>query len=163
MAGGRRRHASRALAVLATAASAVALAGCAPVTTLDPYSPSDGVRGALGNQVTINNLLLLSEAEGEPALLLAGVTNRGADTARVTLTFADGVNTTVVVPGNDTVLLDPANAAGETVIVEADLGAPGSTTAIRVSTPESGAITINTPILDGKLEPYGTYLDEYVG
>ena len=77
---------------LATGVAVVglALAGCSTtnrITTEDPYGPSDGIRVALGD-VRGSNLLVVSEAEGEPGNLLGGLVNEGTEPRTVTVSRA---------------------------------------------------------------------------
>ncbi|MFV0426325.1 MAG: hypothetical protein ACK5KU_04715 [Beutenbergiaceae bacterium] len=159
MASGTGRRSARTLAVIAVAAGALA-AGCAPVTTLEPYAASDGVRGVL-EEITVNNLLVLSDGEGEPALVVAGLHNNSDETVVVGLEFGANGRTTVTVPAHDSVMLDPGSPEGETVLLDAIDGAPGSVTEVRVTTASAGSILLNVPILNGTLEPYGDYLARY--
>ncbi len=155
-----RRSVLRALAALTIAGTAVGVAGCSPLTTLRPYAPSDGVRAVLEDQITIENLLILTTGEGMPALVVGGVTNRTADRSVVTMTFGEnGTETSVVVLGRDTVLLDPLNENGELMFLEASPVAPGAVVPVTISTEESGSVTAQVPVLDGTLEPYGEYID----
>lgn len=163
----RRRTAvqvRRALAAVALGAVVAGTAACSPVATQLEYAPSDGARVVLGEEgeLTIENLLVLTEEADAPALVVAGVTNRTDEPMSVTLTFAEGVATTLEVPANGTVLLDPANPDGETVILEASPVPPGATLPVTVSTPELGATLAEVAVLDGTLAPYDTYLEEYV-
>src|SRR5699024_5546122 len=72
-----------AAALLLSGATALGVGACSPITTLQPYNPSDGVRGVLGTQISTDNLMILTDAEGSPGLLLGGVTNKSGDEAQV--------------------------------------------------------------------------------
>ena len=69
----------RALPVLVTsvvAVVAVTVAGCSsPLTTTKDYAPSDGVRVVLGSSFSGANLLIITAGEGEPGVLVGGLTN----------------------------------------------------------------------------------------
>lgn len=163
MAGGTAgRRTFRTVAALSLAAAASTAAACAPVTTLIEYAPSDGVRAEVGEAVTVNNLLILTEAANSPALVVGAVTNHTDGPVQVTLTFADGVSTAIAAPAAGTVLLNPANEAGETVIIDDGVAAPGATAPVTITTADSGSVTVEVPVLDGDIAPYGEYLDTYV-
>lgn len=160
------RHARRWARALATlsigAAAAVGATACAPITTDLPYSPSDGARAVLGNEVTVQNLLILTAAEGDPALVVGGITNRSTEDTAVTLTFGEGdgsSTSTVNVPASDTVLLNPAKPDGETLILDVTPARPGASVPVTVATPASGSTAIQVTVLDGTLEPYDQWLE----
>lgn len=157
---GRSRRASRALAALAIGAAAAAgIGACSPITTQLQYSPSDGSRVELGDELTISNLLVLTTGEGEPALVVGGVTNHTADATTVTLAFGEADAVDVRVEGNSTTLLNPAHEDGLTTTLAASPAPPGANIAVTVSTPASGTTSINVTVLDGKLAPYDTWLE----
>jgi hypothetical protein len=159
---GRRR---RGAALVAVAAVIAAISGCAPVATLMHYNPSDGIRVDLGEGVIINNLMVLTEEEGSPGLVLGGITNSGGTATRVTLQTEDA-QTTVAVGANQTVLLQPPAdvaddaAAGDSLDVVLDTVAapPGGTLPMLVSTPQAGSAQVSVPVLDGTIPPYEQYL-----
>jgi hypothetical protein len=156
---------SRALAALAIGAAAAAgIGACSPINTQLEYAPSDGNRAELGDEIRVANLLVLTTGQGEPALVVGGVTNRTAETTTVTFTFgADEAGATesldVQVAGRSTVLLNPSHEDGETAILEASPVAPGANLPVTISTPTSGSTTVNVTVLDGTLAPYDTYLE----
>lgn len=165
---------TRTLAALALGAGAVAgSAACSPIATDIDYAPSDGVRVVLGDQLTIENLLILTPGEGEPALVAGGFINRGDEATTITLSFGeDGQSTTLQVAGDSSLLLPPPvpdDAASatedierEVVILDVSPGAPGSTVPVTISTPESGATTAQVPVLDDTLPPYDAYIEHYL-
>src|SRR5450756_2870442 len=56
------------------------------ITTGTPYSPSDGVRLALGGQVSAANLMVVSPSRQGPGVLLGALTNRTDAATTVTIT-----------------------------------------------------------------------------
>jgi len=157
---------SRALAALAiTAAAAAGIGACSPITTQFDYAPSDGNRAALGDEVTVENLLVLTTGQGEPALVVGGITNRTADATTVTLAFGSTDAPELIetldlrVEGGSTVLLNPANEDGITAILEASPVPPGANLTVTVATPSSGSTTVDVTVLDGTLAPYDVYLE----
>lgn len=155
------RRWSRGLAALSIGvAAALGAAACSPVTTQLPYAPSDGARAVLGDQLTVENLLILTAAEGDPALIVGGLTNRSTSTIEVTLSFGDAAtDVQVQVPASDTVLLNPANPDGETVVVDPTPGAPGTNVQVTIATASAGSTSVAVPVLDGTLAPYDQWLD----
>ncbi len=101
----RRFGAATALAVAGIVA-ALTLTGCSAtnqITTEKEYDSSDGVGAHLGDIKAIN-LLLVSEAKGEPGALLGALENKGSDDQSVKIALG-GDDVTVQVPGGQTVLL----------------------------------------------------------
>ncbi len=141
-----------AAALLLTGVTALGVGACSPITTMDPYAPSDGVRGVLGTQIRVENLLILTTAEGAEGTVLGGVVNESTDPANVMLAI-EGVSggQQVDVPASSTMLLGPDHHELTLSTVPA---APGATVRVQVSTAESGSITLNVPVLDGTLPYY---------
>ena len=161
---GYARRMRRGLAALAIGAAAAAgIGACSPITTQLEYAPSDGSRIELGDEITVSNLLVLTTAMGEPALVVGGVTNHSAEPTTVTLDFAgaegEPQSVPVAVDGRSTTLLNPTHDDGETVVLPASPGGPGVNLTVTVSTPSSGSATMNVMVLDGTLAPYDTYLE----
>ncbi|HEX5331980.1 MAG TPA: hypothetical protein VFW79_04990 [Cellulomonas sp.] len=137
------------------ALAGLALAGCSAtneITTAKAYSASDGVRAVLGD-ITAENLIVLTSAQGAPAALQGAFTNRG--TAAITVSITSG---TVAI---GTVRVDPAT----TVLVGGDTGkkitftadnAPGGVTPLTLATGPGGSLTVSVPVLDGTLPEYAT-------
>jgi len=64
------------LLAMAAAALMLTLSGCSaanPITTSTPYSPSDGVRLALGGQVSAANLMVVSPSRQGAGVLLGAL------------------------------------------------------------------------------------------
>lgn len=149
-------------AALAAGAAAVGLvlAGCSatnPITTEDPYGASDGVRMTLGD-VRGSNLLVVSEAEGEPGNLLGGLINDGTENRVVTVSAGDTSETVELGP-KETVLLGGGDAPEDgqaSIIFESVDVPPGAVLVVTFSTPEDGSVTANLPVLDGSLPEYAT-------
>ena len=91
----RRRPA----ALLAVASAGVLLSGCslnAPNTAIQPYAPADGLQAELG-EVLVRNMLVVSEGDGGPGVLVGALVNRGQEDVTVSLEIA-GTTTEVDVP-----------------------------------------------------------------
>jgi hypothetical protein len=138
----------------------LALAGCSatnPMTTQDAYSASDGVVAVLGD-VRGLNLLVLSEAEGDPGSLQGGLVNDGTSDRLVTLAVGDQA-TTVSVGPKETVLLGLGRGTDEghaEVLFPAMEVPPGAMQPITISTPEAGSTVVEVPVLNGILPEYAT-------
>lgn len=145
-----------AAALLLSGVTALGVGACSPITTLQPYNPSDGVRGVLGTQVSADNLMILSAGEGDLGTILGGVTNKSGEPVDVSFSL-DGVSGAleVSVDPHSTVLLGPEH---ETVIVPSVPVPPGAVVKVQMSTPESGAVTLTVPVLDGTLPAYDPYV-----
>ena len=100
--------------------------------------------------------MILSPAEGAEGTVLGGLVNQTSDPADVTL-LVDGDSTgqQLNVPGDETLLLGPDH---EEVTLSSVQVPPGATVSVQLSTPESGSVTLDVPVLDGTIPPY----DEYV-
>ena len=146
---------NRLLAVPALAIAALALAACSavsPITTEKPYAPSDGVHVDLGSTFSAANLLIVSAAEGEPGVLVGGLSNHSGDPIKVTLSPQGAKASTVRVPAGATVLLGGDTSpplALDTVSV-----APGAVLPVTISTPDGGSLDVSIPVLDGSLPQY---------
>lgn len=137
---GRGAAAALSLAVVA------GLAACSPITTDRPYAASDGIRVEVADGVTVENLLVLTSAEGAPGAVQGGLVNNGTTDVTVaidTLRFD--------VPARSTVLLGGEN--GEEASIPSVAAAPGAVLRIPVGTPED-ATEVPVPVLDGTLPEY---------
>lgn len=137
------------------ALAGAALAGCSatnPITTAKAYSPSDGVRAAVGD-VTAENLLVLTSAQGATAALQGALTNRGTTAVTVSLSSETGSIGTVTLGADATVLLGGANG---TALTFTSANAPGALDALTLATGPGGSISVAVPVLDGTLAEYAT-------
>jgi hypothetical protein len=147
------------LTSVAAVGLALAVAGCSPITTAEPYAASDGIRVELGEQVRGQNLMILTRAAGEPGVLLGGLVNDGETATDVTVTIGSETVLLAIDAGQTVLLGAPgatstSNLGVEEVAIASVPGAPGSFTDVRIETPESGSVTVGVPILDGTLESY---------
>ena len=144
------------LAIPVIVASAVAVSACSPLTTDIAYSPSDGIRVDLTNEVRALNLLIVSADEGEPGTLLGGAANDSDKPVEIT----------IAPEGTDPI--DVPLEAGETVYFSVDNGfeaqfgtidaAPGATIPVTVSSSTGDSQTVEVPVLNGLLPEYEDYL-----
>ncbi|MGC0272254.1 hypothetical protein ACO0LV_04565 [Pseudactinotalea sp. Z1739] len=136
----------------------IVLGACTPPMTMNQYAAGDGARANLGSQVKVENLLVITEAEGSAGTLVGGVVNLWEQEAEVSLSVQDmGEAVTVTVDPAATLLLHPEH---ESVVLPAVPVAPGATLEVQISTDNSGSITVPVPVLDGTLDPYQDYLPE---
>ena len=141
-----------AAALLLTGATALGAGACSPITTMNSYAPSDGVRGDLGTQLRVENLMILSPAEGAEGIVLGGLVNETTSPVDVSLAV-EGVSggQQLSVPAQDTLLLGPDH---EAVTIPTVPVPPGAVVSVQVSTPESGSLALDVPVLDGTLPAY---------
>jgi hypothetical protein len=150
-----------ALAVGGLALAGLALTGCSPITTQEQYAASDGVAAQLGDQVKAGNLMIISEGEGEPGVLVGGLTNLTDEGTELTVRVGSEsfglplgpretllLGTTTEVPG----------AAVEDVRISSVPAPPGAFTDLTLASMTAGEVTVGIPVLDGTLEPYDQLL-----
>ena len=136
---------------------ALVLGGCSatnPITTQYSYAPSDGVLVQVGDGVSVDNLMVLTEGEGQPGHVLGAVVNRSTQDVRVSLQVGDGgASIPVRVPAGGEV-----NFAHEKVTTPSVGVAPGGTLPATVSADDTGSVSVEIPVLDGTIPPYDEYL-----
>ncbi|WP_265522511.1 hypothetical protein [Oerskovia flava] len=153
------RRASRTLRRLAlpvAAASALALAACAPITTNNPYSPSDGVRVDLTDDVRALNLMFVTTAEGEPGVMLGALSNDSGEDVAILVAPDVGESVEIVVSAGETLLIGAEG--GVDVEIGSVPGAPGSMIPATVSSSAGDSTTVSIPVLDGTLPEYSEVL-----
>lgn len=137
--------------------SALSLGGCTfanDITTLGPYAASDGVRVEVGDGVSVENLMVLTEGGGAEAYVLGSIVNRTREEVEVTLDIAGAQAPFTLGPG------ETVNLTEERLTAQSVAEAPGATTPGTVSSSGSGTVEVSVPVLDGTIPPYDTYLDE---
>lgn len=137
-------------------ASALALmaAGCSavnPITTQQAYDASDGMSVEVGD-VRGLNLLVVTEAEGSPAVLLGAFTNPTDETVTVVVSLGDADGAPVEVPAGATVVLGGQDA--ETSVTGTAPAAPGRIASVTLATDGTGAVEALVPVVDGTLPEY---------
>jgi len=136
----------------------LSLSSCAltaSITTSNDYDPSDGTGTVVGD-VSAQNLLLVTTAEGEPAALVGYLYNNNNATATVNVTVGSTVETYRIAPmGSVQLGLNDGSEAFITT-APADPGLVGSYT---VSVADNAAETGTLPIVDGTLPEYQQVLD----
>ncbi|GAA1648437.1 hypothetical protein [Georgenia ruanii] len=139
--------------------AALVLAGCSatnPITTQYSYAPSDGVRVQLADGVSVENLMVLTEGEGQLGHVLGAVVNRSTQDMRVSLRIGDGGATVPVqVPAKGEV-----NFTDEKVTTPSVAVPPGGVLPATVSADDTGVVSVDVPVLDGTIPPYDKYLQQ---
>jgi len=146
------------LVALIALGGTLTLAGCSvasPITTAHPYAPSDGIRVAVTDEVAVENLMILTEGEGQEGHLLGAVVNRSGEDVEVSFSFEGGSGSVPVrVDAGDFVNFTDAGITISNVDA-----APGATVTTTVSAPTAGDTEVHVPVLDGTIPPY----DEFLG
>ncbi len=139
----------RLVPVLAVSAGVVLASGCqvmSPVATNAPYVAADGVPVDLGG-VKVRNLVVVSDAKGDPGVVTAAVRNDGPSAQTVTFAFESGSSTQVKVPAYQEVSL----SVGDGQVQLADVPtAPGALVTMQVSTPAHGIDVVRVPVLPAR-------------
>lgn len=149
---------SKALAVAAVAV--MALTGCsfaASITTHKPYDPSDGI-GLVIDDVSIQNLLLVAEGQGEEGVFLGSVTNPTGENETVTLTVqgSDAEGASIVVNAGSTTRL--GTDEGQELVTGVAPVLPGLLATVDVAV-GAEVVTVQVPVVDGTLPEYAAVLE----
>jgi len=137
----------------------LSLSGCsltAQVTTGKHYSPSDGTNATVSS-VVVQNLLLVTTGEGEPAALVGALYNDSEDAVTVQVTVAQE-DVSFAIPAMSTVTLGLADGNQE-FITDAPV-APGLTSSVTITVADEASSTKPLLVLDGTLPEYQGILDE---
>ncbi|MDP9026894.1 MAG: hypothetical protein M3N46_04965 [Actinomycetota bacterium] len=148
----------RAGATLAIAALiALGVAACAPIATLKPYDPSDGVSTTVGN-VKVLNALVLSQA-GRNGNLLFSAYNPSNELIQLTVQYdSDGTKVTKTATLLPDVTSDFGYGATGQFFLPGITTKPGSLMDIYFQYGDKEGKQIPVPVLDGSLPQYDKYL-----
>lgn len=143
----------RATTFIAAAVGAVVLTGCQvtnPTTTMLRYAPADGIE-LDGDQIDVRDLLLISNGDGSPAVVLGSVINSGSEPVTVTVSVAGQELTPEVelAPGRST-RLDGTGAdgtPGERLVLPALESPAGQGVEVRFSAEGHDTLIGNAPVL----------------
>jgi len=148
------------LAAGAAAAIAVtALAGCSyvnPITTKDNYAASDGTQLVVGD-IEALNLIVVTEAEGEPATMIGTLQNSSSEDIAIQIVFDGETANDVTVPAQSSALLGPQDGATE--VSGTAPAAPGLTTEVTIVSDAEGGFYVDVPVMDATLPEYQPVLD----
>lgn len=139
----------------------LALGGCtyvAPMDTQRSMVPGDGLNFSLGPQVSVASLLVVTEAEGDPGVLVARVVNSGSEAVQVSIS-GSGVDEEVDVPAGRTASIGGVVKGSQEVVIDSVDQAPGALIPLTFSS-DAGEREVQAPVLDGTLEQYAPYLRE---
>jgi hypothetical protein len=135
----------------------LALSACSPVTTDKPYAASDGIRATVGDLV-VENVMLVTSADGEPGRLLGAATNNSPDDDTLSLSTEDSlVDIDVALGGNSTLNFYTSEDPGS--FIDAVPAAPGATLPMVLSDGDGQTVSVSVPVLDGTLPEYADVLD----
>jgi len=136
----------------------LAVGGCSavnPITTQMSYAPSDGIRVQISDEVSAENLMILTRGEGREGHLLGAVVNRSlTEGATVVIELAGGGPVYEFELGPD----DHINFTDEDLTPASVDEPPGGNLPAIVSAEGAGAQEAFIPVLDGTLPAYDRYL-----
>ena len=141
------RRSPRLLARTAAAALVVGLGACAPITTQEEYAASDGVRVDVSDDVRIENLMVVTSAQGEAGAVQGAVANRSAQD--VTIEIGD---LSVDVEAGSNLLIGGED--GEELLIDSVPEAPGANLDLMVGATGTEGELVHVPVLDGTLPAY---------
>ena len=152
----RARRTLRAWVVPAVVATVAVTAACSPIETDRPYSPSDGLRVNLTDDLRGLNLMVVSGGEGEPGALIGAFANESTQDEVFEIAPDGGAGLTVPVDAGSTVYLGTEDG------FDAQFGSvdvpPGGVLPVTVSVSSGEEQTLSLPVLDGTLEEYAHLL-----
>ena len=152
----RARRTLRAWAVPVVVAAVAVTAACSPIETTRPYSPSDGLRIDLTDDLRGLNLLVVTAAEGQPGTLVGALANDSTEDVEFDVTPEGGDPVTIPVAAGETVYLGTEDG------FDAQIGrvdaAPGGVLPVTVSVTSGEEQSLSLPVLDGTLEEYAHLL-----
>lgn len=154
------RRLSLVVAALAATAGLSACQVASPITTDQPYDPADGV-SLDTEEVSVRDLLVVSEGNGGPGVILGYVVNTSEEALSVEVALeTDGARTqltpVVEIPADSAARLDGRVVEGEFVdpILAAEIpGVPGGLIDVRITTSTGGVSSTSVPVLP----PDGVY------
>ncbi|GAB2519962.1 hypothetical protein [Paramicrobacterium agarici] len=147
--------------VVLAAAVALGTSGCgllAPQATTIHYDASDGVSGSVGD-VDVRNALIIAGEDGAVGHLVVTLINNGTSSHSVTIEFADGTSTDVMIEA-DEVFTFSADAERddeyENIVIDPLTVQVGSTTEVFFQYGTETGVTLDVPVYTGELEEYST-------
>jgi len=143
---------ARLWAVPVVVASVALAAACSPIETNRPYSPSDGVRVDLTDDLRGLNLFVVTAAEGDAGTLVGAFANDSSENVEFDVTPEGGAAATIPVAAGETVYL--ATEDGFEVLFGRIDAEPGAVLPVVVSVTSGEEQELALPVLDGTLEEY---------
>lgn len=150
---------SRAKVAAVALGAMLSLSSCAltaSITTSNAYDASDGTGTVVGD-VSAQNLLLVTTAEGDPAALLGYLYNNNDATVTVDVTVGTTVQTYTIAPMGSVQL---GLGDGSEAFITTSPANPGLVGNYTVSVADVAVATGTLPIVDGTLPEYQPVLAE---
>ncbi|GAB47170.1 hypothetical protein [Mobilicoccus pelagius] len=145
-------------ATLLTPVLGMALAGCqwtSPIQTEKQYEPSDGRSVALGNDVNVNNMLVVTDKKGGQGTLVGLGVNNSNQPVQVTFTVPQQQPLSIdIKPHNSQQISEPKGGRANTIASVPV--APGSLLDVVVASSGAGSQTIQVPVV-APYPPYGDF------
>ncbi|QPZ37377.1 hypothetical protein [Paramicrobacterium chengjingii] len=147
--------------VVLAAAVALGTSGCgllAPQATTIHYDASDGVGGSVGD-IDVRNALIIANEDGSAGNLVVTVVNNGSSAHSVTIEFANGSSTEVVVDADEIFTFSaPAadDAEREDIVIDPLDAKIGSTTTVFFQYGSETGVSLDVPVYNGDLPEYST-------
>lgn len=143
------------LAAVVVALVAVGASGCGfitPVATERSINASDGINFTVGD-AHLNNIALVSDAEGTQARLIGQVSGSPTSTTSVTLKIDGTSPLSWTVPAGAAIDLETPD--NQVLISDLDVK-PGATVAATVTSAQQTESDKTIPVIDGSLKEYST-------
>jgi len=152
----RARRTLRAWAVPVVVAAVAVTAACSPIETTRPYSPSDGLRIDLTDDLRGLNLLVVTAAEGQPGTLVGALANDSTEDVEFAVAPEGGAPVLVPVAAGQTVYLG-ADDGFDAQLASVDV-APGGVLPVTVTASTGAEGALSLPVLDATLAEYAHLL-----
>ncbi|WP_166980977.1 hypothetical protein [Paramicrobacterium fandaimingii] len=147
--------------IVLAAAVALGTSGCgflAPQATTIHYDASDGVGGSVGD-IDVRNALVIANEDGTVGNLVVTVVNNGSSAHSVTIEFANGTSTEVVIDA-DGIFTFSAPTADDTerenIVIDPLDAKVGSTTEIFFQYGSETGVSLDVPVYNNDLPEYST-------
>ena len=126
---------------------------CSPSTTDRFYAPSDGLRVALDSKIEAQNLMLLSNGSGAPAVVAGALKNYSDQDSAVRIAANDGSFELVFeIAAGELINFTENNVP--TVMIDSLDAMPGSNVLATFEDPEGNTADLFIPVLNGELSYY---------
>ncbi|WP_179951109.1 hypothetical protein [Xylanimonas oleitrophica] len=145
------RTARNAALSAAAVAAALTLSACSPAMTIRSYAASDGTLVEIDHQLRGINLMIVSEAEGEPGNLLGALANATDRELEYTLTVDGAAPLQISVEPFHTVYL--GTDEGEQAIIDTVTTIPGGYLSATLEA-DGQSKEFKLPVFDGTLPEY---------
>ncbi|WP_166996350.1 hypothetical protein [Paramicrobacterium fandaimingii] len=147
--------------IVLAAAVALGTSGCgflAPQATTIHYDASDGVGGSVGD-IDVRNALIIANEDGTVGNLVVTVVNNGSSAHSVTIEFANGTSTEVVIDADEIFTFSAPTADDterENIVIDPLDAKVGSTTEIFFQYGSETGVSLDVPVYNNDLPEYST-------